>query len=240
MQRTLDRGVFKVVKIKSIITNVLFRLTRFLYRSFTPTYVVHSSANLTSPAVYIVKHQNTKGPIISIAWFNIPVRLWVLSVFCNQNTCFRQYYDYTFTKRFRIPKVLAAIITFPISFLVSGIMQGMQAIPVFRGSKDIITTFRESILALINEQSLLISPSIDYTDTSPIMGKMYKGFLDLEKYYLRKTGNHLAFIPLYINNSSHCIYVGNTICFSSEEHFKQEKENVYNRLEEEFLRMAAL
>ena len=91
--------------------------------------------------------------------------------------------------------------------------------------------------ALSEGENLLICPDIDYTDTSSSMGEMYHGFLNLEKYYFKKTGSHLAFVPVHISKRRHCIYMGEAICFKTENDFKQEKIKVYDRLKEEFLRL---
>jgi len=225
---------------KKLFTKCFFKILRFILRIFTPSYAVSPSSKIDSPAVYLINHQNNRGPVISALWFNNPVRIWVLSVFCNYKTCFRQYYEYTFTKRFGIPKFLAAIFTFPISFLVSAIMQGMEAIPVYRGSREILKTYSESIKALTHGQNILISPSVDYTNPSPNMAEMYKGFLNLEKYYVKKTGSHLPFVPVHINKSKRTIFVGKPIYFSSEEGYKQEKEKAFIRLKNEFSRLEAI
>lgn len=224
---------------KDFINKSIFRFLRFCVRVFSSRYRVCPSneKERIEPVVYVVHHQNLRGPILSLAWLNIPLRLWALSVFSDQRTCFRQYYDYTFTQRLGMPKGIAALIAFPVSFCVSGIMQVIRAIPVFRGSRAIANTFRQSITALINGENLLISPDIDYSDSSANMGEMYDGFLDLERYYLKQTGHHLAFVPLHISKRKHCIYEGKAVYFTTEGDFKREKAKVYDRLRQEFARL---
>jgi len=133
-----------------------------------------------------------------------------------------------------MPKLLASIIAFPVSFFVSKLLQSLQAIPVFRGSRDIITTIIQSISALMNGESLLICPDINYTDTGSEMGEMYDGFLNLDKYYMKKTKQHIAFVPLLISKSTHRIYVGEEIYFKDNINFKKEKGEVFQRLKQEF------
>lgn len=216
---------------------VLFKFCRACYRFFNPTYTISRDNCEIIPAVYIVHHQNLSGPVISNAWFDKPIHTWGLSVFFNHNTCYRHYYNYTFTKRFGLPKFLAAIIAFPLSFFISGLMASMEGIPVFRGSKNIIKTFQESIFYLNRGESILICPDIDYTNEEDSMGEMYRGFLNLERIYLKQTGKHIRFIPLHINKDKHIIYVGREICFSSDEKFKEERLKIYNSIKDEFSRL---
>lgn len=222
------------VSMKNIKQSVTFKFARFLFRCFTPHYNVYRTHKVPDPAVYIVHHQNMHGPVTSMAWFDKHVRLWVLNAFCSIRSCFHQYYHYTFTKRYGMPKFVAAIAALIPSLLVPKLMHAMKAIPVFRESRDIVKTFKQSISALIDGQNILLCPDIDYTDTSYNIGEMYTGFLDLEKYFLKQTGKHLAFVPLHICDADHGIYVGQAVYFSGEDTFRQEKERVYNLLKQEF------
>lgn len=218
----------------------LFLFSRWCACCFIPHYRVCDPAQSPQPAVYLVHHQNLRGPILSVAWLRRPFHIWVLGVFCSRSACYRQYYQYTFTKRFGIPKILAAPLAYVCSFCVYALMKGMGAIPVYRGMRSIVNTFRESLSALKDKESLLIAPDVDYTNTNPSVGEMYSGFLDLEKYYLKETGKHLAFVPIHIGKSKRIIFIGNPICFGAEHSFKQKKESAYVRIKEEFSRLEKL
>jgi 1-acyl-sn-glycerol-3-phosphate acyltransferase len=218
-------------------SNTVFKICRFFVRRFSPKYQVCNSDKIITPAVYIVHHQNLYGPVISMAWFDMPIHPWVLHVFCSQEACFRQYYEYTFTKRFYMPKILAAVIAFPVSCFVSVLMRSMQSIPVFRSSKEVIKTFKESVLALTYGESILISPDIDYMDQDSNMREMYKGFLNIEKYYIKQNNTHIAFIPVHIDQNEKKIHIGNAVYFKGKDNFKSEKEEVYNNLKQEFLHL---
>ncbi len=201
-----------------------------IVRIFIPNYKIIRKTDLDVPAVYLVHHQNLWGPVISLAWLDIPARMWVLNVFFNFNACFKQYYNYTFTKRFGIPKIIAAIIAFPISLFVSGLMHIMSALPVYRGSRDIVKTFNASVLALENGQNILICPDIDYSDSGSEMGEMYKGFLHIERKYAKKTGNHVPFVPIRIDKRKRLICIGDAIYFDEKYDFRQGKAEVYIQL----------
>ncbi len=224
---------------KEQLRKYLFLFCRFVVRSVTSRFLVSSAEDTAEPAVYVVHHQNLRGPLLCMVWFHKILRPWVLNVFCDWRSCFRQYYGYTFTQRFSLPKPLAFFLALPASFFVAGIMKLIRAIPVFRGSRAIIETFKESVNSLIQGQSLLICPDIDYTDASSQMGEMYRGFLDLEKYYRKRTGKHLAFIPLQISAVRRRIRIGRAVYLHAED-FKQGKEQAYALLQREFGRLESL
>lgn len=218
---------------------LVFIICRFFVRRFTLRYRVYAlnPQALVEPAVYVVHHQNLQGPVITLAWFDRPLRPWVLSVFCERAACYRQYYQYTFTERFGLPKAFAAIISYPLSFAITKLMQGAGAVPVFRNSKDIYQTFKQSIFALTQGHNLLIAPDIDYKDTGTNIGEIYTGFLDLEKLYYQQVRKHLAFVPLCVCKETRCILVGKSVYFQTGGHYKREKEKVVERLRQEFLKL---
>ncbi|MCX7614346.1 MAG: hypothetical protein N2Z65_01160 [Clostridiales bacterium] len=214
----------------------IFFICRFIARHLTPRYDVRLSEKIDGPAVFIVHHQNLFGPVTSMIWFPLHLRPWILGAFYKIKTCFHQYYDYTFTKRFGMPKAFAAFAAVFVSLLVPVFVPVVKGIPVFRCSRGIVKTYRYSLAALMDGDNLLICPDIDYTDSSPDMGKMYHGFLDLEKYYIKETGRHLAFVPLHISKKARCIYAGRAIYYANN-NFRQEKEETFQRLIQEFQRL---
>lgn len=217
-----------------------FRFLTWLSRRITPRYQVCQQQPVGTPAVYLVHHQNLRGPLLSMIWFNRKLRPWALSVFCEQPTCFRQYYDFTFTQRVGLPRFLAAPLAFVLSYWVSGLMPHIQAIPVYRGMQAIIKTFRQSLAALQNGENLLICPDIDYSDKNPRMGEMHKGFLLLDRFYQRATGGHVSFVPLHISLKPKCIHVGKPIRFSSDQTYKDEVSAIYDSIMQEFHRLETL
>ncbi len=214
---------------------IIYYATRFLLRLFTPGYKVEQNSRLNDSTVYIVKHRNLQGPLTVLAWFPQPLLLWAFHVFLNKKDCYRQYLDYTFTERLGMPRILAALVGLPLSLLVSGLMHLIQAIPVYRDRRAVIT-FKQSLAALTSGQSLLICPDINYTDTSPNIGEIYTGFLYLDKIYYKKTGQHLSFVPLYVNSEKRHICIGQAISFSTDD-FSREKFSIVKQLKEEFARL---
>lgn len=112
--------------------------------------------------------------------------------------------------------------------------------PLLFGTRDNMKIFKESVSTLILGENILICPDINYSQTSSDMEQIYVRFLNLEKYYIQETGNHLAFVPLHINKERCHIYAGNAIYFNKTDTFEEEKNNVYTRLKEELSRIEKL
>ncbi|MFC5559863.1 hypothetical protein ACFPN4_12320, partial [Ureibacillus thermophilus] len=173
---------------KARIYGPFFRFCRSLVCLFYPPFRVLKEENIKDGAVYLLPHQNLFGPFIMLLSFPKEVRTWMLDVFLDQKTCFRQYRDYTFTKRFGMPKFVAAVIAYGASLIIPKLMRSGGGVAVYRGSKNIVKTMKESVELLKEKQSIVLFPNKDYTNTADDMSNLYEGFLFLEKYFYKETG----------------------------------------------------
>ncbi len=201
---------------------------RFVYRIFNPFTVEGNIPE--SPSAFIVHHQNMSGPIHALLTLPVEAHIWVYRVFFDRKECYRQYVDYTFTKRFGMPKILAVPLAFIISLAVPGIMGSFSAIPVNRNSREILKTFQLSHKALLKGENLIISPDINYDDDSRSMGEIYTGFFHLEKNYFKETGKHLSFVPMSYNAKKHKLYIGDAVKFDDCTPYNEQKELVSKRI----------
>lgn len=85
----------------------LFVFLRALVQKVNPKYSVQISEKIKGPVVYISHHQNLFGSFIILLWFPKCLHAWILHVFLEQKSCYEQYMNYTFTKRFGWNRILA-------------------------------------------------------------------------------------------------------------------------------------
>ena len=208
MNNGMDHGA-------SVFQGRLFITLRWIARRFKRRVATPAPIEFTRPAVYIGHHQNTKGPLNTMIWLPVPVRLWSFNVFLDREKCERQYETFTFSKRFGWPRPVARLAAKGCAAPVTGIMRSSGAIAVYRKDEaaKTVKTFRETLAALDRGERVLIYPDVDYHSADPRMGEVYHGFLYLEKYYFRKTGEHLPFIPLYYDARGRRIRLGEAVRF---------------------------
>jgi 1-acyl-sn-glycerol-3-phosphate acyltransferase len=209
---------------------LFFRMARSLVRKIYPKYRIEIPQNFDGPVVYISHHQNLFGPFITLLWFPKALHAWILHVFLDQRACYHQYVDYTFTKRFGWNRTLAKICAFLISIFIAKLLNSGKGIPVYRGSRKILQTFHLSMNVLANGESIVIFPDIDYSDSSANVKEMYDGFLYLEKYYYKKTGKHVCFIPLYVSKKRRLLIAEKEIYFRDDEDFNAERKIVLQKI----------
>lgn len=208
------------------------KLARFVYKLFVHTDIVGTMPANDEPCVFVVHHQNLSGPIHALLTLSKHAHLWVYRVFFDRRECYLQYSQYTFSKRFGMPKFLSRLCAWILSLIVPSIMRSFSAIPVYRGSRDIVKTFDLSLSALLRKESIIIAPDIDYDSSDNEMGDIYTGFLHIEKMFFKKTGKHLSFVPISYNTHKHILTLGNAIRFNDETSFAEQRDLVALKLKD--------
>jgi len=175
----------------------LFLFCRAVVRLVLPRYQVIHPERAEEPAVYLCRHSDLQGIFMTLPWLPVPVRLWGLHVFGEPKACYEHFRDVTFTRRYGWPRWKATVLAKLASWGLPPLYKSAGVIPVYRGSGQAIKTFRMSLDALMRGESLLIFPDKDYTSTDSEVSELYEGFLRLDRFYYRRTGEHIPFIALY-------------------------------------------
>ena len=89
-------------------------------------------------------------------------------------------------------------------------------------------------------EDILIFPDVDYSSDSEETSDIYEGFLHLDKYYFRKTGEHLTFVPVFSDWESRRVHTGEALRFTGEKKFVVERKEVAKRIVEELNRLSNL
>lgn len=207
----------------------LFKFIRCFVRIFYPKYSVQIP-EVNGPVVYVSHHQNLLGPFVILLWFPKCLHCWMLHVFLDRDACYKQYVDFTFTKRFGWNRQLAKLCASPISHFISTLLNSGKGIPVYRGSRKILYTLKQTVTDLSKGESVVIFPDVDYSDPSSVMKTMYDGFLYLEKYYYKASGEHVCFVPLYVSKKRHMIIADEPIYFPGRDSFNTEREEIRERI----------
>jgi len=204
----------------------LFLLTRGILRIKGPRLTVQGALP-RRPVVFVGHHQNLKGALAVMVWLRIPVRLWMLEVFCEEDSCYHQYADYTFTARFGIFTPLAKVAAFIASRYVPRLGKAMRVIPVYRNPQQALdVTFAQTVDALCNNENIVIFPDIDYSNDGSGMESMYTGFIHLEKYYYQRRQRHLIFVPIRLDEETNTLQLGKPISAREGEPFGKAKRRI--------------
>ena len=211
---------------------------RWLLRRSKKRYAVPQKSAFPQPAVYVCRHHNVKGPILSLTYLPIPVRPWVYHVFMDRHTCYRHCADYTFSRRFGWHPFRARAVAFLIAPAFARLIRSAGGIAVYRKSARLRDTFRKSVEALGRGESLLVFPDVDYTSQVGDTGSLYEGFLMLDRMLCQKTGRHVPFVPLHISDRRRALYLGEPISFRDDAPYAEERGRVLLDLKGELNRLS--
>lgn len=184
----------------------------------------------TGPTVFLVHHQSMFGPLHALPFLPDKARLWSMAAFFQVRSCWRHFYNITFRKRFGVPRLFAAIGAGAVAMVLPAALHALRAIPVQRGTGKIAQTLKDSTQALVQGDSLLICPDLDYADPSPAIGEIYTGFLHLEKHYYKACGEHLPFTPVYCSRRNKTVVAGEPLRFPDGIPFSHERDKMAERI----------
>ena len=209
----------------------------YYFVKFVLEYICHMNYSAPSreefpeTAVYVCRHSNLKGPILSTINLPFEVHPWAYHVWCDKESCRKQCEEYTFSVRFGWPKWKVKLVSALIAGPFSALVRSTGSIPVYRNSFKVRETFKLSIEALMRGENLLIFPDVDYTAQEGDAGALYEGFLMLERMYLKETGQHLKFVPIHISDGKRRVFKGETICFQDGVSYNDDKKRVIQALQ---------
>lgn len=210
-----------------------FKRVRRIARFFLPKFQINQfTSDLEGPIVFVSHHQNMKGPLSTMIWLPFFVRIWALSFMCDEEECVEHYSTYTFSERFNMPQKLADLMASLAAKIIVPLMKSVRMIPVYRQSRKIIYTIKESIRALEQKHPVLIFPDIDYQRDSEKIGEIYEGFLNLEKYYYKRLKEKISFVPMYSDIENRVIHIGRPLQFPHQDEFATERKVMAEKLQE--------
>ena len=96
-----------------------------------------------------------------------------------------------------------------------------------------LKTMELSVDALEKGENVLIMPDVDYVSQSENVGKLYTGFVHLGKFYFRRTGKPLLFVPMCVNKAKGLVRIGKGIAYDPAQPLPEERDRIAAYLQKE-------
>lgn len=216
---------------------IMFRFVKFLVRVFYPKTEVLGVDNISSEPVIIVgNHTQMNGPIVGEMFFDDNVYTWCAS----QMMKFKEVPAYAYKdfwsgkpKTVRWFYKLLSYIIAPISVLI---FNNARTIPVYR-DKRLITTFRKTVEKLQQNNSVIIFPECDKKHNN-IVNEFQDKFIDIARFYHKRTGKELLFVPLYIAPSLKKAVLGKPIRYDANMPIENQRKIITEYLMNEITSIA--
>jgi len=206
-------------------TTRIYRVLRWLVWLFSPKYRLEGTENLPDgPCVLAGNHSHMYGPIAGELY--IPGRHYV---WCAGEMMHREevpayaYQDFWSGK----PKALRPfykLLSHLITPLAVCLFNNAHTVAVYHDTR-LITTFRESIALLKEGNSMVIFPE-HYDEHNNIVHDFQDKFVDLARFYYKKTGEELQFVPLYVAPELKTLSFGKPVRFQADAPIQEERKRI--------------
>lgn len=207
----------------------LYKVIYFLVWLFSPKYKIVGAEKLPKePCVIVGNHSQMYGPIAAEIYTPGKHYVWCAGELMNKDEAADYAYrDFWSNKPESVRwffKLLSRLIP-PLSVLI---FNSAHTVPVFHDTR-LITTYRESIELLKQGNSMVIFPE-HYDEHNNIVHDFQDKFIDLARFYYKKTGVELSFVPMYLAPRLKTMYFGEPIPFRHDAPIADERRRICDAL----------
>ena len=207
----------------------LYKIIKFLVRLFSPHFQFFGTENIPDETCILVgNHSQMYGPIACEIYPPVRRCTWCAGEMMHLKEvpayAFRDFWSFK-PKSVRWFFRLASYVIAPLCVCV---FNNAECIPVYRDNR-IITTFRKSLQKLSEGCSLVIFPEYNRKYNNIIYDFQDK-FIDLARFYYKKTGTALCFVPMYIAPELKAVTCGEPIRFDPSAPIDAERQRIKKHL----------
>ena len=218
-------------------TSFLYKIVRRLVRLFSPKYRLEGTENLPQePCVIVGNHSQMFGPIAAELYTPVKHDVWCAGEMMHWKEvpayAFRDFWSGKPKSVRWLYKIFSYLVT-PLCVLV---FNNAHTVPVYHDTR-LITTFRRSMERLQEGSSMVIFPEC-YDEHNNIVHAFQDKFVDLARFYYKKYGIALQFVPLYVAPRLSILSYGTPVRFDPEADIGTERRRICNALMDDITRMA--
>ena len=218
-------------------TSLLYKIIKFFVLLFYPKMKIEGMENLPDgPAVVVGNHTQLHGPISAELYFPGNHYIWCAGQMMKLKEVpgyafedfwsFKPWYSRWYYK-------LASFLVAPLSVCI---FNNAHTIPVYRDSR-LISTFRATVSRLQEGAKVIIFPEHNKRYNN-ILYEFEDKFIDSARFYYKKTGQELSFVPMYIAPKLRKMVLGQPVRFCAANPIEEERQRIRDYLMNEITRLA--
>ena len=218
-------------------TSWVFRVIRWLVWLFSPKYQLEGTENLPDePCVIVGNHSHMYGPIMGELYTPVRHYVWCAGEMMKREEVAAYAYRDFWSGKPKGNRWFYRILSHLITPLALCVFNNAHTIAVYHDTR-LITTYRESIEKLKEGYSMVIFPEC-YDEHNNIVHEFQDKFIDLARFYYKKTGTELNFVPMYLAPKLKKAYYGKPIHFRADADIKSERKRICGELMDAITEMA--
>jgi 1-acyl-sn-glycerol-3-phosphate acyltransferase len=183
------------------------------------------------PVIMVANHAGSLGPVSVITTVPVKAYPWVTHEVTDLRTVAKRIQAYFLEQELHLRPPVSEFLGRAIGRICAGLMKDIGAIPVYRKSRKMASTFQLSLRLLEEGKNILVFAEDSMRPLNEAICEFGTGFIHLAKLYYRKTRKAIQFIPIAVNKKGRGILVGAPIRFDPTNPFPLEKERLKRELE---------
>lgn len=209
----------------------LYRVIRWLVWLFSPKFRIEGRENIPDEACVIVgNHSQMYGPISAELYTPVVHDTWCAGEMMDKHEVAEYaYHDFWAEKPFW-NRWFFWLVSRMIGPLAELIFTNADTVAVYHDAR-VIETFRDSMERLQQGRSMVIFPEHNAGHNN-IVHDFQNKFVDLARFYYRKTSHELMFVPLYVAPRLKTLYYGKPIRFRHEVPIAEERKRICTELQD--------
>lgn len=215
----------------------MYRVIKGLVRLFYPRMEVVGTEHLPGePAMIVANHAQMNGPIACELYFPGDRYTWCAGQMMHLKEVPGYAYEDFWSRKPKYVRWFYKLLSYIIAPLSVCVFNNANTIAVYKDTR-LINTFRDTVKRLQEGSSVVVFPEHDEPHNH-ILCQFQDRFIDIARIYYKKTGQELAFVPMYIAPALKKMYLGKPIRFRADEPIKEERERICAHLMTEITEIA--
>ncbi|MBR5542681.1 MAG: hypothetical protein IKU65_01110 [Oscillospiraceae bacterium] len=215
----------------------LFKFVKWLIWLFYIKMEVVGRENLPEGECVIVgNHTQMNGPIACELYFPENRYTWCAGQMMNIKEAPAYAYTDFWSQKPVYARPFYKLLSYVIAPIASFLFNNANTIPVYHDSR-VFTTFRESVRKLERGAGIVIFPEYDKKFNN-IIYDFQINFVDVARFYYKKSGKAIKFVPLYIAPKLKTMYLGKPVEFSPDAPIEDERRRIADYLMKEITHIA--
>ena len=218
-------------------TSLIYRIIRWFVWLFSPRMELLGAEQLPEePVVFVGNHSQMYGPIAGELYIPGRHEIWCAGEMMHWKQVHAYAYQDFWSFKPRGVRWFYKLVSYLITPLSVCVFNNAHTIPVYHDTR-IITTFRSSMEKLQEGHSMVIFPEYNRKYNN-ILYDFQDKFIDLARFYYKKTGKELSFVPLYIAPKLKKMVLGRPIRFQGTAPIARERKRICRDLMEQITLLA--
>lgn len=215
----------------------IYQIIKWLVWVFYPKMKVVGAENLPAePAIVVGNHTQMNGPIACELYFPGDRYTWCAGEMMHAKEVPAYAYRDFWSGKPKWCRWFYKLLSYIIAPLSVCVFNNARTVGVYHDGR-ILSTFKTTVAKLQEGASVVVFPEHD-VPYNHIVCDFQDKFIDIAKLYYKRTGEKLAFVPLYIAPRLKKLYIGTPTRFDPEAPMDQERQRICRYLMDEITDMA--